>query len=230
MIVIIENLLDAEDLTLVDETLARARFRDGGASAGGAAAARKCNQEMDRAGTPGVEALETLLVRALAANRRFSDHVLPCRFSRPIVSRYEPGMEYGRHVDNPLLGGPLLGGMGGMLRTDVSVTTFLSDPGTYDGGELMIEAEGVERAIKLPRGHAVAYVTGTPHRVAPVTRGARVAGILWAQSVVADPHRRGILSDLHRAHHLLAEKAPEAPETDLLHQGYYNLVRLWARP
>ncbi len=230
MILIIENLLDAEDLTLVDETLAQARFRDGAASAGGEANQRKRNQELDRAGTPGVEALETLLVRALAANRTFSDRVLPCRFSRPLVSRYQPGMEYGRHVDNPLLGGPLLGGMGGMLRTDISVTVFLGDPASYDGGELMIGAEGEERAIKLPRGHAVAYVTGTPHRVAPVKKGARVAGILWAQSVVADPHRREILADLHRAHHLLAGKSPGAPETELLHQGYYNLVRLWAQP
>lgn len=225
MILIIENLLDAEDLNLVDDTLARARFRDGASSAGGAAAPRKRNQEVDRAGTPGVEALETLLVRALAANRIFSDRVLPCRFSRPIVSRYEPGMEYGRHVDNPLLGG-----IGGMVRTDVSVTVFLGDPASYDGGELMIGPEGNERPIKLPRGHAVAYVTGTPHRVAPVTKGARVAGIVWAQSVIADPHRREILSDLHRAHHVLAERAPGAPETELLHQGYYNLVRLWAQP
>jgi PKHD-type hydroxylase len=120
--------------------------------------------------------------------------------------------------------------MAGMIRTDVSVTVFLSDPAGYDGGELMIGAEGEERPVKLARGSAVAYVTGTPHRVAPVTRGARVAGILWAQSVVADPHRRQILSDLHRVHHMLAEKAPNAPETDLLHQGYYNLMRLWAQP
>ncbi|MBM3566415.1 MAG: Fe2+-dependent dioxygenase [Alphaproteobacteria bacterium] len=225
MILIIDNLLDTKDLALVDRTLADARFRHGAISAGNAAVRRKHNLEMDSAASPGAQTVETLLVQALAANRTFSDHVLPCNFSRPIVSRYEVGMEYGRHVDNPLLGK-----MGAMLRTDVSVTVFLSDPADYDGGELMIGPEDAERAIKLPRGHAVAYVTGTPHRVAPVTRGARIAGILWAQSVVADPHKRQILSDLHRAHHMLADKAPAAPETDLLHQGYYNLMRLWAQP
>ena len=53
MIVIIENLLDAEDLTLVDETLARARFRDGGASAGGAPAwARGDRPRAARAASP----------------------------------------------------------------------------------------------------------------------------------------------------------------------------------
>jgi PKHD-type hydroxylase len=208
MILIIETVLDAEDLGFVDETLARAHFRDGAASASGVARLRKHNQEMDRAQTPGAEALETLLVRALAAQRSFNDHVLPCRFARPIVSRYEPGMAYARHVDNPLMGGA-----GGMLRTDVSVTIFLSDPASYDGGELTIENDGSERAIKLPRGHAVAYTTGTPHRVEPVTRGARLAGILWAQSAIADPGRRAILADLQRAHHLLAEKSPEAPST-----------------
>lgn len=225
MILIVENVLDAEDLAFVDETLARARFRDGAASAGGTARGGKRNLEVDRAATPGAEALETLLVRALAAKRGFNDHVLPCRFARPIVSRYEPGMAYARHVDNPLMGGA-----GGMLRTDVSVTIFLSDPASYDGGELTIGAEGDERAVKLARGHAVAYTTGTPHRVEPVTRGARLAGILWAQSAVADPGRRAILADLQRAHHLLAAKSPEAPETTLLLQGYYNLLRLWAEP
>lgn len=230
MILIVENVLDAEDLGFVDETLARARFRDGAASAGGTAQLRKRNLEMDRAATPGAEALETLLVRALAASRVFNDRVLPCRFARPIVSRYEPGMAYARHVDNPLMGGPFMGNMGGMLRTDVSVTLFLSDPASYDGGALMIGEEGHERAVKLARGSAVAYTTGTPHRVEPVTRGARLAGILWAQSVVADPGRRAILADLQRAHHLLAEKSPEAPETALLLQGYYNLLRLWAEP
>lgn len=225
MIVIIENVLDAEDLEFIDETLAKACFRDGAGSAGGTARGTKRNLEMDRKATPGAQALETLLVRALAARREFNDCVLPCRYSRPIVSRYEPGMAYPRHVDNPLMGN-----VENMLRTDVSVTIFLADPATYDGGELTIGAEGGERAIKLPRGHAVAYTTGTPHRVEPVTRGARLAGILWAQSVVADPGRRAILADLQRAHHLLVEKSPDAPETAALLQGYYNLLRLWAAP
>ncbi len=225
MILIIANVLDAEDLGFVDETLARARFRDGGLSAGGTARGAKRNLEMDRAATPGAEAMETLLVQALAAKREFGDHVLPCRFARPIVSRYESGMAYDQHVDNPLMGGA-----GGMLRTDVSVTIFLSDPASYDGGELTIGEEGHERAVKLARGSAVAYTTGTPHRVNPVTRGARTAGILWAQSAVADPGRRAILADLQRAHHLLAEKSPAAPETSALLQGYYNLLRLWAKP
>jgi PKHD-type hydroxylase len=230
MILVLESVLDAEDLAFVDETLARARFRDGLLSAGGTARGGKRNLEMDRAASPGAEALETLLVRALAVKREFNDRVLPCRFSRPIVSRYEPGMAYARHVDNPLMGGPLMGDAGGMLRTDVSVTIFLADPAGYDGGELTVGEADEARAIKLPRGHAVAYATGTPHRVEPVTRGARLAGILWVQSAVADSGRRAILADLQRAHHLLAEKSPEAPETALLLQGYYNLLRLWAEP
>ncbi|MBM3731972.1 MAG: Fe2+-dependent dioxygenase [Acidimicrobiia bacterium] len=225
MIVVIENVLDAEDLEIVDATLSKARFRDGAESAGGTAKAGKRNLEMDHAATPGAQVLETLLVRALAAKREFTDCVLPCRYSRPIVSRYEQGMAYARHVDNPLIGGAE-----GMLRTDVSVTIFLADPASYDGGELTVGAEGEERAIKLPRGHAVVYTTGTPHRVEPVTRGARLAGILWAQSVVADPGRRTILADLQRAHHILVEKSPDAPETAALLQGYYNLLRLWASP
>ena len=223
MLLILENLLDAQALAFVDDVLVGATFADGGASAGAGAADVKRNQELDRDATPKADLLETLVVRALQLSPTFGDHVLPRNFSRPIVSRYADGMEYGLHVDNPLMGAG-----GGLLRTDVSVTLFLADPDTYDGGALELEIEGERRAVKLPRGHAVAYTTGTPHRVTPVTRGARVAAVLWAESIVADPHRRRILSDFQRTSHLMVERHPGAEETDLFLKAYYDLMRLWA--
>lgn len=225
MLLFMENLLDEQALAFVDDILAKARFNDGGATAGTDANRIKRNQELDRDGTPKAELLETLVVRALQMNPDFGDAVLPRNFSRPIVSRYSDGMEYGLHVDNPLMGGG-----GGLLRTDVSVTLFLADPDTYDGGALELEIEGQTREVKLPRGHAVAYTTGTRHRVTPVTRGARIAAVLWAESIVADPHRRRILSDFQRTSHMMVDRHGGTEEADLFLKAYYDLMRLWAQP
>ncbi|MBW4517001.1 MAG: hypothetical protein KME11_17460 [Timaviella obliquedivisa GSE-PSE-MK23-08B] len=41
-------------------------------------------------------------------------------------------MAYGTHIDNALMQNPL-------MRSDASITRFLSDPITYEGGELVIE-------------------------------------------------------------------------------------------
>lgn len=224
MILHLPGLLDARALAFVDEVLGRAVFNDGGLTAGQAARHLKRNQEMDRNRSPGAAEIERLVVAALSANREFQDFALPQGFSRPIVSRYAPGMAYGRHVDNPILASG-----GRSMRTDVSVTIFLSDPADYDGGALIHIVDGQEREYKPARGDAVAYTTGTPHRVSEVTRGARIAAILWAQSIVADPHRRGILSGFHKVHHLLSEQRPDAPETEMFLESYYNLVRLWAQ-
>lgn len=225
MLLFMENLLDAQALDFVDDVLDKAVFADGGATAGSDAGRIKRNQELDRNQTPKADLVEALVVRALQLNPDFGDAVLPRNFSRPIVSRYADGMEYGLHVDNPLMGAG-----GGFLRTDVSVTLFLADPDSYDGGALELEIEGQTREVKLPRGHAVAYTTGTPHRVTPVTRGARIAAVLWAESIVADPHRRRILSDFQRTSHLMVARHAGTEETDLFLKAYYDLMRLWAQP
>ena len=123
----------------------------------------------------------------------FSAAVMPRRFAPPLFARYEPGMEFGTHMDNPLMGPD-------HMRADVSVTIFLSEPEDYDGGELVMETSGGEAAYKLPAGSAIAYPTTMLHRVEPVTRGtARGRGDLGAEpraqrraarnSVRSRPHR-----------------------------------------
>lgn len=223
MILVVDTLLAAPALAFVHRVVAGARFADGGASAGGAARSAKRNLELDRAATPGAGELEALVAGALRGHPEVQAAVLPAAFSRPILNRYDDGMEYGWHVDNPLMGAEAL------MRTDVSCTLFLSDPDTYDGGELVIEVEGEPRAIKPAAGSAVLYTTGLRHRVAPVTRGTRLAAVAWMQSIVADPGQRAILSTFHRLHARMAATAPDSADTQLMLEGYYALLRLWAR-
>src|SRR5262249_6465776 len=136
---------------------------------------------------------------------------------------YDPGMTYGRHVDNPL--------MGGTLRADLSVTVFLSALDSYDGGELCIETDlGVEQ-VKLPAGDAVVYPATTVHWVAPVTRGTRLASVVWVQSVVRDHTMRGIVHDIGVVLERLGPADPgsgNSENPELLLRAYTNLVRLVA--
>ena len=107
--------------------------------------------------------------------------VRPKALAPLMFSAYEHGMEYGSHVDDALMQG---------MRTDVSFTLFLSDPESYDGGELVIESAAGEDAVKLAAGSLVAYPSTTLHRVAPVTRGVRLAAVGWARSFVRDGAQR----------------------------------------
>lgn len=128
-------------------------------------------------------------------------------------------MAYGSHVDDALMGG---------MRTDVSFTLFLSEPDTYDGGALVIETSAGEDDVKLPAGSLVAYASTTLHRVAEVTRGARLAAVGWARSYIRDPAQREVLFDLDTAHQSLFQKSGKTPEFDLLSKTSANLLRMWA--
>jgi PKHD-type hydroxylase len=120
-------------------------------------------------------------MQALGKHPLFNAAALPMRLRAPIFSRYRPGMSYGLHVDDALMGGA------NPVRTDLALTLFLSDPADYDGGELVIESGGLAQGWKLPAGDAILYPANTLHRVAEVTRGERHAAILWVQSHVRGP-------------------------------------------
>ncbi|OOG22474.1 Fe2+-dependent dioxygenase [Thioalkalivibrio denitrificans] len=222
MLLTIPDLLDAAQLDEIRRLLADAPFVDGGYSAGADARQVKHNQEVDP-GDARVAALNRLVLMPLYRHPEFQGAALPSRLSGAFFARYQPGMRYGSHVDDPVMGPE-----GGRYRTDVSVTVFLGDPGDYDGGELVVETEFGEQAVKLPAGHAVLYPSSSLHRVAPVTRGQRLVAVAWAQSMVRDPARRRILYDLYRVHEDLRKQAPEGEATRRTGHVRANLMRMWA--
>ena len=134
-------------------------------------------------------------------------------------------MEYGAHIDSAIMGGSQFAG----IRTDLSVTLFLSPPSSYDGGELVIELPAGEQEIKLDAGEAIVYPSCSIHYVAPVSRGVRLAAAIWVQSTVHDERLRGILYDLHRALQQV-EAAKNSALTLLLGKSYHNLIRYAAEP
>ncbi len=222
MLVEIPDVLDAERLGAVRRLLADAPFVDGRLSAGAAARPVKRNEELDP-GDRRVEALNRIVMGALTRNPLYLSAALPHRVAVPFYARYRPGMAYGEHVDDPVMGPP-----GGRYRSDVSITVFLNAPEEYDGGELVIETTYGPRAVKLPAGHAVLYPSSSRHRVAEVTRGERLVAVTWVQSLVRDPARREVLFELDRARRALIEADPAAEPARRVQAAYANLVRMWA--
>lgn len=222
MLLEIPGLLNAAQLKKIDEILGQATFVDGKLTAGMAARRVKNNQEMER-DPKAMELLIRILMGSLSHNERFSSAVLPYRMADPIFARYESGMTYGDHVDDPIMGKS-----GPRFRSDVSMTIFLREPESYAGGELVIRTSFGDRAVKLAAGSAVIYPSSSLHHVAPVTGGERLVALAWMQSHVRDPAKRELLYELNQAREDLLKSAPEAQTTALVDRSFANLVRMWS--
>ncbi len=217
MYYVISDVIDAAAVTAARAVLAKAAFADGRATAGWHAKLVKKNLQAD-SGEGAVVALRERIAEAIGKNAVFRLIARPKSLSPLILSRYEPGMEYGSHVDDALMQG---------MRTDVSFTLFLSEPDSYDGGALVIETSAGEEDVKLPAGSLVAYPSTALHRVAPVTQGARLAAVGWARSFIRDPAKRELLFDLDTARQNLFVREGKTAEFDLLSKTSANLLRMW---
>jgi PKHD-type hydroxylase len=219
----IPEILKHDELQKLRHMLSAAEFVDGKATAGYRARRIKINLQLPSE-SPVLKEATSLVERALWRNMPFTWTAWPQRIRGILFSRYEPGMQYGNHVDNAIMG------KSDPWRSDVAFSLFISDPSEYDGGELVIESGLGPQEIKLAAGEAVVYAASTLHRVAEVTRGRRLVAAGWVQSQVRDPAQREILHDLERIKRLLAEKMPDAPETDWAFKTQANLMRMWADP
>lgn len=197
------------------------QFQDGKASAGNLGRNQKANEELDFR-FPAKAELDRLVMAALARNQTLDAAARPKTITRPVYSRYGVGMHYGMHMDNAVMGRQ------DRMRIDLSMTIFLSDPDSYDGGELSLETEFGTKTAKLPAGDAVLYPTIYYHEVKPILRGERLAAVLWIQSLVKDPHQRNLLYELSQAADTRNREAPDAPETKQLIKIHMNLLRMWA--
>lgn len=222
MLITLPGVLDADTLQRVRELLAGVPFVDGRASAGGDARRVKNNEEVDPADQR-VATLNRLVLLPLYRHPAFQAAAMPRRLSGAFFARYQPGMQYGSHVDDPVMGPE-----GGRYRSDVSMTVFLNPSDRYDGGELVIETEYGEQRVKLEAGDAVIYPSSSLHRVDPVTRGERMVAVAWAESMVREPERRRLLFELQQIEEQLRASDPDADVTRKTGRVRANLMRMWA--
>ena len=227
MLICVPDTLSKADVADFRRIMDGCDWEDGRSTAGAQSAMVKKNEQLP----PDSEAARTLgnrVISALTANPRFISAAVPKQIFPPLFNRYAAsnGHHFGIHVDNAVRG-DLLTGL--RIRTDLSVTLFLSEPEEYDGGELIIEDFYGSHEIKLPAGHLVLYPASSLHMVTPVTRGMRVASFFWLQSMIRDAHARSLIFDLDTAIQALVERlGRDDPETVKLTGVYHNLIRYWA--
>ena len=227
MLVCIPNVLSKADVAEFRRIIDASDWEDGRSTAGAASAMVKRNEQLP----PDSEVARLLgnrVLTALSASPRFISAAIPLQIFPPLFNRYaaSDGHHFGLHVDNAVRGDRLTGMR---IRTDLSVTLFLSEPEDYDGGELVIEDLYGSHEIKLPAGDLVVYPASSLHLVTPVTRGTRVASFFWLQSMVRDAHARSLIFDLDTSIQALVERlGRDDPETVKLTGIYHNLIRYWA--
>ncbi len=147
MLICVPDVLSKDDVADFRRIMDECAWEDGRSTAGAQSALVKKNEQLP----PDSEVARKLgnrVVSALTANPRFISAAVPLRIFPPLFNRYTAaeGHHFGIHVDNAVRGDHLTGLR---IRTDLSVTLFLSEPDEYDGGELV-----VEDVLRFPRNQA----------------------------------------------------------------------------
>lgn len=227
MLICVPGVLSKDEVADFRRVMDAAGWEDGRSTAGAQSALVKRNEQLPPDGEV-ARSLGNRIISALTANPRFISAAIPMQIFPPLFNRYvaADGHRFGVHVDNAVRGDRLTGMR---IRTDLSVTLFLSEPEDYDGGELVVEDNYGSHEVKLPAGDLVLYPASSLHLVTPVTRGQRVASFFWLQSMVRDAHARSMIFDLDTAIQSLVERlGRDDPETVKLTGIYHNLIRYWA--
>lgn len=225
MLVIIDDVLTAEELATARGWLADSVWGCGRMTAGPQAALAKNNQQLPEE-APHLPALRRLVLAALHRNAMFFTAALPLKVLSPFFNRYSGESNYyGFHTDNAMRMQP---DGSGYVRADVSATLFLSDPEDYEGGVLTVEDTFGRHGIKPKAGSMVVYPSSSIHEVSAVTRGERVACFMFMQSMVRDPGRRRLLYDMDMSLLQLRQTIGETDAVVRLTGTYHNLLRQWA--
>jgi len=225
MLICIPDVLSKHDVADFRRIMAAEAWEDGRSTAGAQSGEVKKNEQLPPDGKASRQ-LGDRILRALAANTLFISAAVPLHVFPPLFNRYVPGQFFGEHVDNCIRGDHLTGLR---IRTDLSVSLFLSEPEEYDGGELVIDDYYGSHRVKLPAGHVVLYPSTSLHWVTPVTRGARICSFFWLQSMIKDPLARRVTFDMDNAiQELVHRLGRNDPEVRKLTNIYHNIVRYWA--
>ena len=220
MIAVLNNVVDQSTLAKVRQVLASSKFVDGKLSAGPLAVIQKQNEEVTSESEQ-YPVLNEMVMGALVRHSEFKAICWPAKTASPIYSRYHTGMHYGPHVDNPIMG------QNALYRSDISFTFFLSDPETYQGGELILKNQSSEQSFKLDAGSVIFYPSTYLHEVKPVTDGERLVAVSWIQSRIRDAAKREILYDLYQARESLANENPSSNAYLRIDASFNNLIRRW---
>jgi PKHD-type hydroxylase len=225
MLICIPQVLAKPEVAALREIMAKADWEDGLGTAGSQSRLVKNNAQLPQESAAAYKLGESVL-QALAQSPTFVSAALPKRIFPPLFNRYGVGQGFGLHVDNAIRATPA---SDIRIRTDLSVTLFLSDPEEYDGGELVIEDRVGQQEVKLSAGDLVLYPSTSLHFVREVTRGERLASFFWLQSMIRDNVARALLFELDHTIQSLTQRLGSGDSACVkLTAIYHNLIRTWA--
>ena len=224
MLLQLPNVLNGDQVEHIRDQLEQSEWVDGRVTAGYQSSLVKRNRQLPES-HPTSKKLGEIIVVSLEKMDLFLSAALPLLVFPPLFNRYETGDGFGSHVDNAIR---QISGTHHRIRTDLSMTIFLSQPEEYDGGELVVEDNYGVHKVKLQAGSAILYPASSIHLVQPVTRGIRLASFSWIQSMVRDDGQRAILLDLDLSIQRLRADYPDDPTAVHLTQVYNNILRQWA--
>lgn len=227
MMLQIPGVLGKDEVARLRGLIDAADWVDGNVTSGFQSGLAKKNRQLPEE-SPAAREAGAAIVAALQKHPLFVAAALPARIFPPLFNRYGEGQTFGDHIDNSIRAtrdGSL------RIRTDLSITVFLTEPDDYDGGELTVDDTYGVHQVKLEAGDAILYPASSLHRVEPITRGERVSSFFWIQSLVRDDARRALLFDMDMAIQSAAQGLGQgaAPIVSLT-GAYHNLLRMWAEP
>lgn len=215
----IKDLLTPAEVARLTALSKDLRFIDGRVS--NPANHTKENLQADRADPKFAESVQ-IVQAAMGRSQPFIDFAMPRRIAPPLLCRYEQGMKYGIHGDSATIAT-----QNARMRSDVSVTVFISPPSSYTGGELSISVGDRTLEFKGEPGSAIVYASTTLHEVKPVTAGQRLVSITFIESLIADQHKRVQVYELGEIGALEGFNIgwENRVRLDIVRQ---NLIRMWA--
>lgn len=215
----LKKILGPDEIAKVGELIEQAEFVDGSITG-----SKRIKDNLQVSAKDSVLSKITQLVqKGLNKHPTFGAYVRPFRMVLN-VNRYEVGMRYDTHNDAGLMDAR----NNTLLRTDLSMTLFLTAPDTYDGGELVMMSPYGEVPVKLPLGDAVVYPSNMLHRVEPITRGVRVGAFCWIQSQIRDEQKRLMVYRLDLLRRELAKDGAKSSYVQTVGNTFNNLLRMWS--
>lgn len=221
MFLFISNLLTPAEIQRLMQFSNELKFVDGRVS--NPSNITKLNQQLD-VKDPFYGESSHIVHAALVRSSEFMDFAMPKKLAPPLLCRYESGMKYGAHADAAIM---TVNGQARM-RSDLSCTVFISDPQSYEGGELSILLGNRAFPTKGKPGDVIVYPSTTLHEVVPVRSGRRVVSITFIESIVADHHQREQIYELNEIAALEGNnmKWENRVRLDVVRQ---NLLRMWGQ-
>ncbi|MEB3754635.1 Fe2+-dependent dioxygenase [Acinetobacter sp. MD2(2019)] len=224
MLLHVPNVLNKDQVQIIRQKLQQEQLWISGKKTAGTQAQNVKDNLQLNANSEVFKELSPFIADTLRKNPFIHSFALPNEVLLPLFNLYQNGGHYGNHVDSAI---HYSAEKNKQIRTDVSITLFLSEPNEYEGGELIIEDTYGEHEVKLDAGDAVIYPATSLHRVEPVTQGMRICACTWIQSMIKDDWQRSMLFNLDKTIMSLRQQFGDTAETAQLTHHYHNLLRQW---